>query len=382
MPVIYFQFEQPGPGWMIISGVFLAAFLVQMFYSFNFYLRFLRYKGPKAAQIPGEPVSVVICARDESCNLEKNLPLVLTQNYPDFEVIVVNDCSADNTEVILGGLKNKFPNLKTTTIEKDELSRHGKKLALSIGLKAATKDWVLLTDADCRPSGPDWISQMQKHFIAPNDIVLGYGPYERKGGFLNKLIRYDTFFIALQYLSFALAGHPYMGVGRNLAYRRQLFFNNRGFASHLKLESGDDDLFINEVATPDNTTVEFSHPAHTVSIPHNSWKGFLRQKRRHLTTGFHYRGTTRFLLGAEYFSRLIFYASFLLLIINEIFLPYVAGLFIIRLVIYTIILNKGMNLLNEKNLLLFSPLFDLGILLLNVFCVAGNLTIQKRRRWR
>jgi poly-beta-1,6-N-acetyl-D-glucosamine synthase len=382
MPVIDFQFEQPGIAWTIISGVFLAAFLVQMFHFFYFYLRFLRYKGREAAQLPGEAVSVVICARNESDNLEKNLPLVLSQNYPAFEVIVVNDCSSDNTEELLGELKIKFPNLKTTTIEKGELSRHGKKLALSIGLKAATNDWVLLTDADCHPSGPDWISQMQKHFMAPNEIVLGYGSYERKRGFLNKVIRYDTFFIAMQYLSFALAGYPYMGVGRNLAYRRQLFFNNRGFASHLKLESGDDDLFINEVATKGNTAVEFCHAAHTISVPHNTWKGFIRQKRRHLTTGLHYRGRSPFFLGLENISRLLFYITFLLLIINTIFLPYVLGVFIIRLVTYTIILNKGMNRLKEKNLLLFSPLFDLGILLLNVFCVAGNLTIQKRSRWR
>jgi poly-beta-1,6-N-acetyl-D-glucosamine synthase len=382
MPVVSFQFEQPGFAWTIISVVFLAAFFVQMFYYLYFYLRVSRHKGREAGALPGEKVSVVICARDESCNLEKNLPIILSQDYPDFEVIVVNDCSDDNTEELLEGFKKKYQNLKSTTIRKDERFTHGKKLALSIGLKAAVNEWVLLTDADCRPSGPQWISQMQKHFAPPNEIVLGYGSYERKRGFLNKVIRYDTFFIAMQYLSFALAGHPYMGVGRNLAYRRRLFFDNRGFASHLKLESGDDDLFINEVATNDNTAIEIGHQAHTVSVPHKNWKDFLRQKRRHLTTGLHYKGASRFWLGLENISRILFYISFLILIINKIFLPFVLALFAIRLVTCTIILNKGMNRLNEKNLLLFSPLFDFGIILLNIFCVAGNLTNQKRSRWR
>ncbi len=353
-----------------------------MFYYLYFYLRVVLHKSTQAVTPSGQPVSVIICARDEAENLEKNLPLILKQDYPDYEVIVVNDCSDDNTEEVLTRMKNEFKNLKYTKITKDPRFSHGKKLALSIGMKAAAFEWVLLTDADCRPASPHWISHMQKHFIPPREIVLGYGGYERERGFLNKLIRYDTFFIALQYFSFALAGLPYMGVGRNLAYRRPLFFSNRGFASHLKLESGDDDLFVNEVANKNNTSVEFNPSAHTISIPGKTWKEWIMQKKRHLTTGLHYKGASPFWLGLENGSRLVFYVSFLLLIINKIFLPFVAALFLIRLIPAIIILNKGMNRLNEKNLLVFSPLFDVGILLLNFLCVASNLTFQKRNRWR
>ncbi len=374
--------DQISIGWLIISGLFVISFLVQVFYYLFFYLRVSSGKKYKYGAPRKEPVSIVICARNEAENLGRKLPLVLEQDYPEFEVIVVNDCSEDGTEQVLSRLKTRYTNLRSTIINKDAKFRHGKKLALTIGLKCAKYNWVLLTDADCSPAGPSWISQMQKHFVPSNDIVLGYGGYQKEKGLLNRIIRYDTFFIAMQYLSFALAGIPYMGVGRNLAYRRQLFFKNRGFASHLKLESGDDDLFINEVATGDNTAVELSPEAHTYSIPHKTWKSWYRQKCRHLTTGYHYNGPAIFLLGLENASRLLFYLLFLILLINKIILPYVIMIFLVRLVICTIILNSGMNRLNEKKLLIFSPFFDIGILLLNIACLVSNLFTQKSSKWR
>ena len=367
--------------WLIISGLFIASFLVQVFYYLYFFVRISLGRRDTPETAGQKPVSIIICARNESENLEINLPLIMEQDYPEFEVIVVNDCSDDGTEQLLDRLKSRYNNLRSTIIKKDDKFRHGKKLALTIGLKCARYGRVLLTDADCRPAGPLWITLMQRHFAHPVDIVLGYGRYQKEKGLLNTIIRFDTFFIAMQYISFALAGVPYMGVGRNLAYRRKLFFESRGFATHLKLESGDDDLFINEVATRNNTAVEYSPPAHTYSIPRRTWKEWYRQKCRHLTTGHHYKGGIKFLLALENTSRLLFYILFLLLLINKIFLFWILGFFLVRLIISTIVLNSAMNRLDEKNLLIFSPFYDIGILLFNIFCLVNNLFTQKRSKW-
>jgi len=379
---VSFDIDQTGIAWIIVFGIFIASFLMQIFYYIYFFRRLAFYRSNDAITGSGEPLTVIICARNEAGNLEKNLPAILEQDYQDFEVVVVNDSSEDNTEEVLDRLKEKYGNLRSTRIKKDIKFRTGKKLALTIGIKAAKHEWILLTDADCRPASPLWISQMQKHFVPPREVVLGYGGYDRGKGLLIKLVRYDTFFVAMQYFSFALAGLPYMGVGRNLAYRRSLFFANKGFASHLGLESGDDDLFINEVAKKENTVVELSHLAHTLSSPPESWADWFNQKRRHLTTGFHYKITIRFLLGLEIGSRLIFYLLFLLLVINQVLIPYAIAVFMLRLISGILILNAGMNRLNEKNLLLFSPLFDIFVLIFNIFCVVGNSITQKRIRWR
>ncbi len=244
---------------LIILIAFCLVGAIQLFYYIFIYLRLPIHKPVTEPEI-FEPVSVVICARNEAENIEKYLPVILNQDYPDFEVVVVNDCSLDETEDILKRFKNQYSNLKTTFIKEDEKFNHSKKLALTVGIKAAKNEWLLLTDADCVPENNQWLKTMAKNFKTDSSILLGYGGYFQKPGLLNIIIRYETAIIAIQYFSFALFGIPYMGVGRNLAYRKSLFFANKGFASHARLVSGDDDLFVNEVATATNITIEpFAH---------------------------------------------------------------------------------------------------------------------------
>jgi hypothetical protein len=223
---------------------------------------------------------------------------------------------------------------------------------------------------------------MQQNFTSNCQIVLGYGGYEEGKGFLNKLIRFDAFFIALQYLSFALIKLPYMGVGRNLAYRKSLFMNNKGFASHAHILSGDDDLFINEVANSKNTKVEFSVEAHTRSVPKKTFNQWTFQKRRHLSTGRGYKFVHKFLLGLEISSRILFYAGLIMTLITPI--TWIIGLsaFFFRLIIQLIIFKQAMNKLNEKNLLLFSIIFDFVLPLTILFLYLANLFNSKQHKWK
>ena len=212
------------------------------------------------------PVSVIISARNEANNLTENLPLILEQNYPDFEVIVVNDCSLDDSENVLKEFQLKYPHLKMVTVTEHDRFKTGKKFALTMGIKAAKNEHLLFTDADCQPASADWISRMMaSNFSGSTEIVLGYSPYYRTSGFLNSFIRFETLKTAINYLSAALAGNAYMGIGRNLAYTKTLFFKNKGFASHMHVLSGDDDLFVNQNATADNTAIEIHPDAFTFS---------------------------------------------------------------------------------------------------------------------
>jgi poly-beta-1,6-N-acetyl-D-glucosamine synthase len=362
--------------------VFYAAFLVQTLYWLVIYVRLLFHK-PTSHEIAREPVSVIICARNEEENLRNNLPLILEQDYPDFEVVVINDCSTDGTEKYLDKLKEKYPVLKYTTIKEDKKFWHGKKLALTIGIKAARHDLLLLTDADCRPESSHWIELMQRNFNEGIDITLGYGGYSEKKGLLNTIIRFETLYIALQYFNYALTGLPYMGVGRNLAYRKDLFFENKGFASHSHLVSGDDDLFVNEVATRRNTHIEISPESHTRSGSSKTWKEWYFQKRRHLTTGPGYRFSIKFLLSLEVLSRLLFYAGFIFLLASEIhsYLPILIP-FLARTVIFLTMFKITCIRLNEKHLLLPSLLLDLIMPLFNIFILFVNYVEVKRSRWK
>jgi len=296
--------------------------------------------------------------------------------------VVVNDCSRDQTEEVLETFRSRYNHLKVTTIKKDPKFSHGKKLALTVGIKAAGHEWLLLTDADCRPESDQWISIMQRNFTTHTSIVLGYGGYKHAPSLLNNYIRFDTFFVAIQYFGFALAGIPYMGVGRNLAYRKSVFFKNKGFASHLNILSGDDDLFIGEVARKGNTRVEFSVPGIVRARAKTTLTEWAKQKRRHLTTGWHYKSRIKWLLGLELTSRIFFYLIFLVLLCSRHFVLPAVIIFLTRTLIMGIIFKSAMKRLKENNLLLPSLLYDALGPVINFILTLYNFFSTAKPTWK
>jgi poly-beta-1,6-N-acetyl-D-glucosamine synthase len=368
----------------IILSLFTFGWVVQLSYYLFIYARVpsrkTRVNIPEKSPVP---VSVVICARDEADNLEKNLPSILNQDYPDYEVIVVDDCSMDDTDTVLQRFELKYPRLRRTTIKQDDKFSHGKKLALTIGIKAAKNEWVLLTDADCLAENRNWIKTMASNFDEKAGVVLGYGGYISREGFLNRLIRFDTFFIALQYIGFALAGMPYMGVGRNLAYRKSLFMQNKGFARHAHLLSGDDDLLVKEIACKSNTRVEISVDAHTRSFPKTSFSSWARQKKRHMSTAGLYKAKHKLLLSLEPMSRLLSYITFVLLMVISDIWVYVLAAFLFLFIIKMLVMGLAMAKLNEKRLIFLAVLFDILLPVFNLgFYVSGSLTKTNRKKWK
>lgn len=327
------------------------------------------------------PISVIISARNEAEKLPENLPSVLEQDYPDFEVILVNDCSFDDSELVLKELSEKYTHLKVVTLTENERHKTGKKFALTIGIKAAKNEHLLFTDADCKPASDKWIAHMAANFTGDTQIVLGYSPYYRTKGFLNSLIRFETAKTAINYLSAALAGNPYMGIGRNLAYTKTLFFKNKGFASHMHVMSGDDDLFVNQNATPDNTAIEMHPDAFTYSPAKNTFASFFVQKRRHMGVGKLYKNNHRRMLSFDALTGFLFY----ILLISSLVLAYdplpALGLFIFRLIAQLVVYSKTFSRLDVKNLLWYLPFLDLVYYVyLNIFGLIG--TFIKTTQWK
>lgn len=342
----------------IIFAAFCLMTAIQVFYYLYFFLRLAFYKEPAKESSMQHAVSVIICARDEAQNLADNLPDILQQDYRStFEVIAVNDNSYDDSKYVLEYLSKPFRNLRPVELKQEARHIPGKKFPLSIGIKEAKYELLLLTDADCKPAGNKWIEQMQGAFSNGKEIALGYGAYHKKPGLLNRLIRFETFLSALQYFSYALAGMPYMGVGRNLAYRKELFFRNKGFSQHNQLPGGDDDLFINRVATKTNTAIVLDADAFTYSHPKTSWSTWRSQKARHYSTGKYYKSSHKFLLGLFSLSHFLLYPLFAASII---FFNWWISLcvFAFRFILQGIIYYRTMDKLKEKDLFWLYPLLD------------------------
>jgi poly-beta-1,6-N-acetyl-D-glucosamine synthase len=363
-----------------IIGLFLLSALIQLLYYLLIYARVGNYKRKPFQK--KYPISVIISVRNEAENLRKNLKAVLEQKHKNYEVVVVNDCSTDETDNVLGDYLKRYKHLHVTSIAPDKKFFHGKKLAVTIGIKAAVNEWLVFIDADCIPVSDQWLNRLQESISDSTEIILGYGGYQQKKGMLNAYIRFDTLFIAMQYLGFAIKGIPYMGVGRNLAYRKSLFFRNKGFASHYNLLSGDDDLFVNETATKLNTAVEFHPESHTLSLPKMTWKEWFMQKKRHFTTSGKYKAKHFFLLGFEPLTRFLFYFSFCyLLALKWFFIPLliIAG---VRLLLQLIIFKITMKRLNIRGILLWCLVFDLLSLFINFNIYLSSLFRRRKIRWK
>lgn len=312
------------------------------------------------------PLSVVICARNESENLRRNLPAILKQDYPDFEVIVINDGSTDESEDLLSELEEEYPNLYHSFTPDSARYISRKKLALTLGIKASKYDWLVFTEADCTPVSDKWLRRIARNFTPSTDIVLGYSGYERGKGWLHKRVSFDSLFTSLRYLGFALAGKPYMGIGRNLAYRKELFFKVKGFSTHLNMQRGEDDLFINQIANENNTRVETSPDSVIRMQPVERYKDWKEEKVSYMATARFYKGSQRWLLGLETATRLLFYVACLSGIVFGIlsFHWLAAGLvlllWIVRYSAQAYVINKTANEMGENRSYYFTlPVFDI-----------------------
>ena len=312
------------------------------------------------------PLSVIIVAKDAAHELQENLPFILEQDYPEFEVIVIYDRPADDCDNTLKLLEDKYPNLYHTFIPDSARYISHKKLGITMGIKASRHEWLVFTEPDCRPQSNQWLKQMARNFTPATEIVLGYSNYEKVPGWFNKKITFDTLLNSMRYLGMAVSGHPYMGTGRNMAYRKTLYYKQKGFASHLNLQRGEDDLFINELATSSNTRVETDFNATTRIQPVYRYKDWKEEKVSYMATARFYHGIQRYFLGFETFSRLLFYAACIAGIVFGVlnFHWLVAGIafliWLLRFTVQAVVINRTAKEMGGGRKYYFSlPVFDL-----------------------
>jgi poly-beta-1,6-N-acetyl-D-glucosamine synthase len=361
--------------------LFQVCFIFQLYYLVARHSLLRRYEPATELPQPNIPISVIISARNEEENLRNYLPEILSQNYPDYEVVVVNDCSFDYSDEVLSEFEKQYDRLKIVTINENDRFKTGKKFALTLGIKAAKHEHLLFTDADCRPASADWITRMAANFTPGTEIVLGYSPYNRSRGLLNAFIRFETLKSAINYLSSALAGDPYMGVGRNLAYTKTLFFSVKGFASHMHVLAGDDDLFVNQNANADNTAVEIHPDAFTYTTAKTTFGGWQRQKKRHMGVGKLYRNKHRRLLSFDAVSGFLFYVLLIGCLAFGFEPLWVLGTFVFRLILQMVIYYRVFGKLDGADLFWYLPGFDLFYYIyLNVFGLIGHFI--KTTRWK
>ncbi|MNF28531.1 Poly-beta-1,6-N-acetyl-D-glucosamine synthase [compost metagenome] len=360
---------------------FIFVVVIQLAYYLGIFGKFAFAKAQKTA--PKKlPISVIVCAKNEEENVKNFIPLLAEQDYPDFEIVLIDDASSDDTLEVFEEFEKRYPNVRLVKVKNNEAFWGNKKYALTLGIKAAKKEYLLFTDADCYPASKDWITAMSSQFTLHRTIVLGYGGYEKiANSFLNKIIRFETLLTAIQYFSWAKLGRPYMGVGRNMAYKKEEFFNVNGFIEHIQIRSGDDDLFINQAANGKNVSIAYTPESFTYSKPKTSFKDFFTQKRRHVATANYYKPIDKFQLGLFYCSQLLFLILPVLLLAFQFQWILVLGLIGLRYLAAWIVIGFSAGKLKENDIKFWFPIVEIVLIFTQINIFITNI-FSKPVHWK
>jgi glycosyltransferase involved in cell wall biosynthesis len=348
---------------------FIAIVVIQVFYYLGIFGKFAFAK-PQDIASKKLPVSVIVCAKNEEENVKKFIPLLAEQDYPDFEIVLIDDASSDETLEVFEQFEQQYPNIRLVKVQNNEAFWGNKKYALTLGIKASKKEYLLFTDADCYPTSKNWITAMTSQFTMNKTIVLGYGGYEKvERSLLNKIIRFETVLTAVQYFSWAKLGLPYMGVGRNLAYKRDEFFNVNGFIEHIQIRSGDDDLFINQAANKNNTTISYTPESFTYSKPKETYREWFTQKRRHISTAEHYKFFDKMQLGLFFISQLFFFILVILLLAFQFQWIAVLAILATRYTVAWTVIGFSAGKLKENDIKVWFPIVEIMLIFtqINIF---------------
>jgi glycosyltransferase involved in cell wall biosynthesis len=365
----------------IVFYVFAGITAIQVLYYLGVFSQFAfaKKQPPKPKKIP---ISVIVCAKNQEENVKMFVPILARQNYPNYEIVLINDASSDDTLEVFKEFAKQYPNIKLVDVVNNEAFWANKKYALTLGIKAATNEYLLFTDSNSYPSSENWITEMSACFTPTKTIVLGYGAYEKvRKSFLNLLIRFDTMLHSTQYFAWAKLGKPYTGSGKNMAYKREEFFKTNGFINHMQIRMGEDSLFINEAATAKNTTICFNKDSFTYSKAKTTFKDWFKLKQNRSAVITFFKSFDKFQLGLFHFSQFWFLILAILLLAVGYNWIYLVSLIGFRYLISWLVLGFSASKLSEKDTIYFYPFLEIIMMFIQANLFFVNL-FSKPKPWK
>lgn len=351
---------------------FISLVVLMGYHILIFRARDKRATSHQQEELPG--VSIVIAVKNGGDRLIRNLVAFLSQDYPSFEVIIVDDHSEPGEKQKLEDAVASHPIISLYHADQAP----GKKQALNMAIEKSKYELILCTDADCIPAGPEWIKSMAEGSTA-QELVLGYSPYIRASGLLNLAVRFETVMTGIQYLSWAMKGRAYMGVGRNILYPRSLFLEANPYQGHESIPFGDDDLWVQRASGLTTVNVSFEKSGHVYSEPPTSWSQWIRQKHRHLSAGHHYSKASWWQPGI-YGMALILHWLLLPLFLPIAFDSLMFTLLVIGLAVRWDTYRRWTRHLGDRDTAWWYPLLDIGY----AFYLAGMgifTAVVKKKTW-
>ena len=365
----------------IIFCVFVVVVVLQLVYYLGIFGKFAFAK-PQTVTPKRLPVSIMVCAKNDAEKVKTLIPLLIAQNYPDFELVLIDNASSDDTLDIFEAFEKQYKNIRLVKVENNEAFWGNKKYALTLGIKAARKEYLLFIDAHCYPASADWLTNMASQFTMSKTIVIGYSAYEKvKGSFLNKIIRYDALVMATQRFAWAKAGNPYSGDGRNLAYKKEEFFSRNGYINHMNVRVGEDALFINDAATKKNTAICFTPDSFTYSNARTTFKEWATDKNKALYTASFFKPFDKLQLKTYIFLQAAFFILAIALAVLQFNWMFLVPVIVVRYIAGWITMAQSATRLNEKDTAYWFPVMEIILIFTQLYVYTANL-FSKKAHWK
>ncbi len=358
---------------------FALAFLVQLVYLILL-IKFI-FSDKQKDKEPNHPsISLVVTSRNYVDQLQVLLPSLLAQDYPDFEVVVVDDCSTDGTDWLLAEMKISHGNLKTTRIIQE--TDFPNALAISIGVRAATKEWLLYLSPLCVVPDNQWLRNYAQRLEQDKEASIGYMNYYKTKGSYKNWLRFENF------TSYLLSGAgKAFGVAMpvfeyNIAYRREKFLELRGFAAVLDSPFSENELFVNKIATKNNLVVQNNRTAPIAYEGEADWIDLVEFKKKQLMLRRKLTSGQRFFRSLNLVSRLVLTGTLVLLLVVSPLKFWVLGAWIFLLIFEMSWIAVATKKLGEKNFLPALLIYKAFLPLINGFFIFNQLFTGQKRKWK
>ena len=364
---------------MVLLAAYAGVFIIQMYFLLGVYLKLAWHKKENFNPAPHQ-VTIMLSLRNEEERIREMMTKFTELPFEDYQVMVINEVSEDNTLEILNVLAETNPRIKVTSLSQE--TRFMEKQAINIGLKGAQSPWIVQLPPTTGSISQEWLTKLTGLLDKDTDAVIGYTNVERNKGFRNLLCRMERFHQFMLSGSWILAGMPFVFSENNVLFNKSMYFDTLGFRQKLNRNFANLELIFNENFKPNRIKVS-THADLSVREQVEDDRGdHLKLIKKAVQIRKTLNWSKKFTLFLDDFTKIALtgLTISLLIILTEYWITFTFML-VIYYILLLIIVIKLLNRLKERKIFVSSFAYILIKPIINWWFFWSTYLIHRRNRW-